>query len=78
MKDQTLLFQWQDLHNFERDLFVRLGMPEHDAVIEADALTWANLRGVDSHGEVYRHNISTALTRMFLDGLRQISLRGCI
>jgi hypothetical protein len=41
-------------------------------------LSDGQIRGVDSHGEVYRHNISTALTRMFLDGLRQISLRGCI
>ena len=45
-------------------------------------LSWflsdGQIRGVDSRGKVYRHTISIALTRMFLDGLRQITLRGCI
>ena len=50
MTDQPLLVQWQDLHDFIRRLFVGIGMPEDHAVQEADALMWANLRGVDSHG----------------------------
>ncbi len=56
--------------------------PEDRRAAGVQLLRWflsdGQIRGVDSHGEVYRHNISTALTRMFLDGLRQISLRGCI
>jgi hypothetical protein len=55
--------------------------PEDRRAAGVQLLRWflsdGQIRGVDSHGEVYRHNISTALTRMFLDGLRQISLQGC-
>ncbi len=52
MTDQTLVLQWQDLHDFSKRIFVRIGMPEQDAIAEADTLMWANLRGVDSHGVV--------------------------
>ena len=38
------------LWTFTRDLFLRLGMNDEDAGIEADVLLWANVRGVDSHG----------------------------
>jgi len=48
--DQPLQVQWQDLHDFIRRLFMGIGMSEDHAVQEADALMWANLRGVDSHG----------------------------
>jgi len=50
--DQTLTLPWQDLHDFTKRVFIQVGMPEQDAITEADALTWANLRGVDSHGVV--------------------------
>lgn len=38
------------LREFVTTVFVRLGMSEADAAIEAEVLVWANLRGVDSHG----------------------------
>jgi len=41
---------WESLWEFTRDVFVRVGLPQQDAGIEADVLVWANLRGVDSHG----------------------------
>jgi ureidoglycolate dehydrogenase (NAD+) len=40
----------EPLRAFMQEIFVRVGMPEADARIEADVLVWANLRGVDSHG----------------------------
>src|SRR5690242_18741905 len=33
-----------------RDIFAAAGTPAEDAVTVADALVWANLRGIDSHG----------------------------
>jgi LDH2 family malate/lactate/ureidoglycolate dehydrogenase len=50
--DQAPVLPWQDLHEFAKRVFVRVGMPEQDAIAEADTLMWANLRGVDSHGVV--------------------------
>jgi LDH2 family malate/lactate/ureidoglycolate dehydrogenase len=38
------------LKRFVTDVFARTGMTEADAAIMADALVWANLRGVDTHG----------------------------
>jgi len=38
------------LRRFTSDVFVRTGMVEADAAVVADALVWANLRGMDSHG----------------------------
>ncbi len=35
-----------------REVFIGMGMPEGDALTESEALIWANLRGVDSHGVV--------------------------
>jgi anaerobic magnesium-protoporphyrin IX monomethyl ester cyclase len=55
--------------------------PEDRRAVGIQLLRWflsdGQIRGVDSRGTVYRHNISIALTRMFLDGLREITLRGC-
>jgi len=48
--DQHHLVPWQDLHDFITRLCTGIGMPENHAAQEADALIWANLRGVDSHG----------------------------
>ena len=50
MTDPGLIVSWQDLHDFITRLCMGIGMTEHHAVQEADALIWANLRGVDSHG----------------------------
>lgn len=38
------------LRRFAIGIFVRAGMPQADAAVVADALVWANLRGVDTHG----------------------------
>ena len=38
------------LLRFATDVFTRAGMAEASAAIVADALVWANLRGMDSHG----------------------------
>lgn len=50
MKHEEIRMSWSDLHKFVTEIFVRVGMTEGDAACEADALIWANLRGVDSHG----------------------------
>lgn len=39
-----------DLKNTVAGIFVKMGVPEQDALIGADALVLADLRGVDSHG----------------------------
>lgn len=39
-----------DLSQFTKEVFVRVGLPLDDAEVEAEVLIWANLRGVDSHG----------------------------
>ncbi|MFZ1199969.1 MAG: radical SAM protein, partial [Desulfobacterales bacterium] len=36
------------------------------------------LRGIDAAGEVYRHATARQLTKIFLSGLRQDTLRGCV
>ena len=33
-----------------RELFTRQGMPRADAELVADALVWAEMRGMDTHG----------------------------
>lgn len=38
------------LQRFARDVFTRVGMSAEHAATVAEALVWANLRGVDSHG----------------------------
>lgn len=50
MEQKEMRMGWEDLHRFISQVFVRVGMPTGDAASEADALIWANLRGVDSHG----------------------------
>jgi len=41
---------WESLKEFTQKVFEKAGLPPKDAELEADALVWANLRGVDSHG----------------------------
>lgn len=50
MTEGTVTVAWEPLQEFTREVFVRAGMPRDDAGMEAGALIWANLRGVDSHG----------------------------
>ena len=56
---------WQDLYSFVKQVFVRIGMPDDHATAEADAILWANLRGVDSHGVVripwYLDNVDSGI-----------------
>ncbi len=50
MAQDEVKVTWQPLHQFTKEVFTQAGMPPKDAETEADALIWANLRGVDSHG----------------------------
>jgi ureidoglycolate dehydrogenase (NAD+) len=43
------------LRRFTTDVFSRAGMAGADAALVADALVWANLRGMDSHGVARVH-----------------------
>ncbi len=52
MQSNSVMVDWKTLREFMRQVFVGMGMPEADALTEAEALIWANLRGVDSHGVV--------------------------
>jgi len=65
METDGIRVPWQDLHRFVTRAFVRIGMPDGDAATEADAILWANLRGVDSHGVVripwYLDNVDSGI-----------------
>jgi len=50
MAQSEVRVAWEPLHEFTKEVFVRVGMPPEGAEAEAGALIWANLRGVDSHG----------------------------
>ena len=50
MAPGEVLIAWESLKDFAKKVFIQVGMPSEDAETEADALVWANLRGVDSHG----------------------------
>jgi ureidoglycolate dehydrogenase (NAD+) len=50
MAQGELRVAWDTLKEFVKKIFIQAGMPTEDAETEADALIWANLRGVDSHG----------------------------
>jgi LDH2 family malate/lactate/ureidoglycolate dehydrogenase len=52
MQAKSLMVDWQSLREFMRQVFIGMGMPDADALTESEALIWANLRGVDSHGVV--------------------------
>lgn len=43
-------FSYQNLFDFSRTIFIKIGCPEADAATAAKALLSADLRGVDSHG----------------------------
>src|SRR5215469_14934237 len=49
-KDPPLRIQYERLRDLVRDIFAAAGTPAEDARIVAEALVWANLRGIDSHG----------------------------
>lgn len=45
-----MVFQYSDLYNFTKNIFLKIGCTEQDAVLATDVLLSADLRGVDSHG----------------------------
>ncbi len=49
---QAFLFRAAELKEYMIRFFTRLGVPQADAVISADVLLEADLRGVDSHGMI--------------------------
>lgn len=56
------IVQAEALKDFCRRVFVRLGVPEEDAVITADVLVTADLRGISSHG--------VARMRRYVNGIK--------
>lgn len=50
MAQTEIRVAWEPLREFSKEVFIKLGMPPEDAETEAAVLSWANLRGVDSHG----------------------------
>jgi ureidoglycolate dehydrogenase (NAD+) len=50
MTNNTVFVPWQELWQFTRNVFEKVGLSPEEAETEADVLVWANLRGVDSHG----------------------------
>jgi len=50
MPPAPVLVRFEPLHDFVARIFRAAGFSEAHAAIEADVLTWANLRGVESHG----------------------------
>jgi LDH2 family malate/lactate/ureidoglycolate dehydrogenase len=44
------LYKYEDLLNFSRNIFIKIGSTEADAELGAKVLLSADLRGVDSHG----------------------------
>lgn len=50
MTSAAVLVPHEQLHDFVARIFHAAGFSEAHAAIEADVLTWANLRGVESHG----------------------------
>ncbi len=50
MKSDTVFLSVDCLRNFMEKVFVKLGVPEEDAVICADVLITSDLHGIESHG----------------------------
>lgn len=50
MPTPPVLVSFEQLHDFVAAIFRKAGFSDAHATIEADVLTWANLRGVESHG----------------------------
>ncbi len=47
---ETIIVTYEPLKKFATEAFSKAGLSFTDAATVASALTWANLRGVDSHG----------------------------
>lgn len=48
--DDAEFVQGDDLRKTAAGIFEKLGVPQEDALLAADVLVLADLRGVDSHG----------------------------
>ncbi len=48
--DQVVRVPQEAMRQTVEDLFVAAGLSDDDAVVAADVLMWADLRGIDSHG----------------------------
>lgn len=46
----TTVFPYQQLHDFARNIFIKIGCNPEDAALATNVLLSADLRGVDSHG----------------------------
>jgi LDH2 family malate/lactate/ureidoglycolate dehydrogenase len=46
----STIFTYQLLHNFSKNIFLKIGCNEADAETATKSLLSADLRGVDSHG----------------------------
>lgn len=56
-----------ELLEFCKTALMRVGVPEEDAAIVADALVMANLRGIDSHGVVRLYSYVNRITRGLIE-----------
>ncbi len=50
MIESNIYVDFDTMHRFMKDVFVRAGVPDEDAVVCADVLIAADKRGIDSHG----------------------------
>ncbi|MEM2219235.1 MAG: Ldh family oxidoreductase, partial [Candidatus Korarchaeum sp.] len=55
--------RYEELAEFVRSVFLRLGVPGDDARVVAENLVTADLRGIESHG--------VARLRRYVDGIRK-------
>lgn len=55
--------RYEELMDFVRSVFLRLGVPDEDAKVVAENLVTADLRGIESHG--------VARLRRYVDGIRR-------
>ena len=63
MSEEVSVEVWADpLRDFSARVFEKMGVPPDDAVVTADVLVAANLRGINSHG--------VARLKRYVDGLR--------
>jgi L-2-hydroxycarboxylate dehydrogenase (NAD+) len=44
------VFAFDDLHSFAKEVFLKMGCQENDALLASDVLIAADIRGIDSHG----------------------------
>ncbi|MDW8036290.1 MAG: Ldh family oxidoreductase, partial [Candidatus Korarchaeum sp.] len=45
-----IIVRYEELMEFVKSVFLKLGVPEEDAKVTAENLVTADLRGIESHG----------------------------